>query len=360
MSVVDLAVDPLNPSVDWFNTLFETVGIDAAVASVTVKAIGTGQIGENVRFEFTYASNGDNAPESLVGKFPSASEASIATAKLLGHYKREVNFYKAFASLAKRIAPAPVFAEHDEATDKFVLMMQDMAPAQQGDQLKGCSVADAEKAMEAAAILHAAHWEDTSLDQHDWLQGTENAPPPPITPEMSQQLWLGFKQRYGDRLEDEDVEVGDIYAEALPRWSEGYEGPMALTHNDYRLDNMLFGGGDAAKTLAVVDWQTVGKGAPAIDVSYFIGAGLTRDERPAHEQHLLAHYHACLVREGVTSYSQADLFRDYCWWAFYGMSVAFGAAMLVEQTERGDEMFLTMLRRHAAQVRDNDALSYLG
>ena len=41
------------------------------------------------------------------------------------------------------------------------------------------------------------------------------------------------------------------------------------------------------------------------------------------------------------------------------MSVAFGAAMLVKQTERGDEMFLTMLRRHAAQARENDALNLL-
>jgi hypothetical protein len=37
----------------------------------------------------------------------------------------------------------------------------------------------------------------------------------------------------------------------------------------------------------------------------------------------------------------------------------YGAAMLVKQTERGDQMFLTMLRRHAAQARDNNALELL-
>ncbi|MGH1421678.1 MAG: phosphotransferase family protein [Hyphomonas sp.] len=359
MSAIDLSIDPLKPSADWFNVLFETVGISAKVERLTAKAIGTGQIGENVRFEFTYAGEAGDAPSSLVGKFPSTNEASLATAKLLGHYQREVLFYREFAAIAARIAPAPLYAEHDKETNRFVLVMQDMAPAQQGDQLSGCSVDDAERAMEAAAILHTAHWNDARLDKHDWLQGTENAPPPPITPEMSQELWVGFKQRYADRLDAEDVEVGDTFCDALPKWSEGYEGPMALVHNDYRLDNMLFGDAGAAKPLAVVDWQTVGKGAPAIDVAYFIGAGLTRDARPDHERHLLAHYHKCLTREGVTSYSLDDLYRDYCWFSFYGMSVAFGAAMLVEQTERGDEMFLTMLRRHAAQARDNNALALL-
>ncbi len=41
------------------------------------------------------------------------------------------------------------------------------------------------------------------------------------------------------------------------------------------------------------------------------------------------------------------------------MSVAFAAAMLVKQTERGDDMFLTMLRRHCAQIRDNNSLELL-
>lgn len=359
MSGIDLSIDPLNPSAQWFNTLFEKVGLPANVSSLTAKAIGTGQIGENVRFKFTYDGPSDGAPDTLVGKFPSSSEASLTTAAMLGHYQREVMFYKHFAPIAARIAPSPLYAEHDEETNRFVLMMQDMAPAQQGDQLSGCSVEDAERAMESAAILHAAHWGDAGLDKHNWLQGTVGAPPPPITAEITIQLWAGFKERYADRLDPEDVEVGDVYTAALTRWGDGYEGPMALVHNDYRLDNMLFGAPSAAKPLAVVDWQTVGKGAPAIDVAYFIGAGLTREARPVHEKHLLAHYHACLCREGVTSYGMDDLYRDYCWFSFYGMSVAFGAAMLVEQTERGDEMFLTMLRRHAAQARDNNALALL-
>lgn len=351
--------NPLELTPAWFNDLFDTIGIDAEVRGLTAKSIGTGQIGENVRFVFDYAHQGGEAPATLVGKFPSASEASLATAAMLGHYRREVMFYRTFPKVAGKITPAAYYTDYDPATNRFALIMEDMAPSEQGDQLKGCSVAEAELALAAAAVLHAAYWEDESLDQHDWLQGTAASPPPVLTTEQVAGLWTGFKQRYAAQLTSDVIEVGDAYAAALPRWGEAQLGPFALTHNDFRLDNMLFGKPGAPKPIALVDWQTAARGAPANDVAYFIGAGLTREERPKHEKALLRYYHARLVEAGVTGYGFDELYEHYRWYCFYGMSVAFGAAMLVKQTERGDEMFLTMLRRHAAQARDNDSLVLL-
>ena len=359
MSRPGLDADPLTLGAGWFNALFEEIGIDAEVKGLTAKSIGTGQIGENVRFVLDYNRKGSNAPDTLVGKFPSGSEASLMTAKLLGHYEREVHFYRTFPKVAGIITPKAFYTDYEPETNRFALIMEDMAPSEQGDQLRGCTVEEAEKALASAAVLHAAHWNDPALDTYAWLQGSDLAPPPALSPEQVVGLWYGFKDRYGERLSAEDIEVGDAYAAALPAWSDGYEGPHALTHNDFRLDNMLFGKGSAPKPLAIVDWQTAGKGAPAGDVAYFIGAGLTRDDRPKHEQALLRYYHACLQDQGVTDYAFEDLYRHYRWFSFYGMSVAFGAAMLVKQTERGDEMFLTMLRRHAAQARDNGALGLL-
>lgn len=354
-----LDADPHELGADWFNDLFAQIGIDADVKSLTAKSIGTGQIGENVRFVFDYARAGDGAPKSLVGKFPSGSEASLATAKMLGHYKREVSFYRTFPKVAGRITPSALYTDYDETTNRFALIMEDMAPSEQGDQLRGCSVDDARRALEAAAVLHAAYWDDPALDEYDWLQGTTAAPPPMITPEQVAALWYGFKDRYAAQLTPDLIEVGDAYAAVLPGWSEAKEGPYALIHNDYRLDNMLFGPQTAAKPLVVVDWQTAARGTPANDVAYFIGAGLTREDRPKYERDLLRHYHDKLVAEGVSDYSFEDLYQQYRWCSFYGISVAFAAAMLVKQTERGDEMFLTMLRRHCDQVRQNDALELL-
>lgn len=360
MSRPGLDTNPLELGPDWFNNLFSEIGIDAEVKSLTSKSIGTGQIGENVRFVFEYAKAGPDAPRSLVGKFPSGSEASLVTAKMLGHYKREVMFYRTFPKVAGRITPSALYTDYDEDTNRFALIMEDMAPSEQGDQLKGCGVDEARRALEAAAVLHAAYWNEPGLDEYDWLQGSSKAPPPALGSEQVAGLWAGFKERYAKHLSPENIEVGDAYALALTRgWGEQYSGPLALTHNDFRLDNMLFGPPTAKKPLVVVDWQTASRGAPANDVAYFIGAGLTRDERPKHEQSLLRFYHEKLMAEGVKDYSFEDLYEHYRWYSFYGISVAFGAAMLVKQTERGDEMFLTMLRRHCAQVRDNNSLELL-
>ena len=53
------------------------------------------------------------------------------------------------------------------------------------------------------------------------------------------------------------------------------------------------------------------------------------------------------VREGVRRQS------------FFGVMMAIVSSMLVERTERGDEMFMTMLARHAQHVLDSDALACL-
>ncbi len=356
-----LHADPEQLDAAWFSSLFARHGLSGRVRDIDRRVIGTGQIGTNIRFSFSFDSGGDpvTAPSSVVGKFPSDNEQSRATGRLLGHYRREVAFYTQFAPVAARIAPGTYFAEHDEETDGFALIMEDMAPALQGDQLTGCSFEEACRALNHAAVLHASHWNDPGLERFDWLQGSLSAPPDPITPEIVAGLWAGFKERYAEHLWPQAMAVGDVFAARIPEWSFSYRGPRCLTHGDYRLDNMLFGEPSNPRSLAVVDWQTVGVRGPALDVSYFIGAGLTRADRRRFERPLLEHYHASLVREGIRDYSFQQLYRDYRWFSFYGLSVAFGAAMLVERTERGDAMFLTMARRHIDQIIEHNALALL-
>ena len=119
---------------------------------------------------------------------------------------------------------------------------------------------------------------------------------------------------------------------------------------------MLFGEEGADRPLTVVDWQTVTWGPAMTDVAYFLGCALHDEHRRGHYDELLGAYHDALgpdapislvdVREGVRRQS------------FFGVMMAIVSSMLVEQTERGDQMFMVMLRRHCAHVLDTDALAH--
>jgi hypothetical protein len=91
------------------------------------------------------------------------------------------------------------------------------------------------------------------------------------------------------------------------------------------------------------------------DVAYFIGAGLTAEDRRAHEDTLVRDYHRGLRAAGVTGYGWDECWTDYRRGTFAGLMMAVAASMLVERTARGDEMVLTMAARHSRHVLDLDA-----
>jgi hypothetical protein len=109
--------------------------------------------------------------------------------------------------------------------------------------------------------------------------------------------------------------------------------------------------------VAVVDWQTVGVGPGALDVSYFLGAGLSVEDRRAHEEDLVLGYHEALLGLGVEGFDRERCWKDYRAFAFAGFHMAVLASMVVERTDRGDEMFLAMAGRHGRQILDLDSES---
>ena len=148
----------------WLTAVLQAGGVDAVVSDFSARGVGTGQIGDSVRFQLTYARGGETAPASLVGKFPAAGEESRATGIALGNYIREVRFYQQLAPKALIHTPRCYFTDVDEATSAFVLMMEDLAPAEQGDQLAGVTLDQARLVVVEAARLHASHWGDEGLD----------------------------------------------------------------------------------------------------------------------------------------------------------------------------------------------------
>ena len=349
-------VRPEGVTTDWLTRALKGRGIDATVGSFTMDVVGTGQLGETRRFNLAYVGTPPaDAPASLVGKFSSADKTAAESGKSFGLYKAEVMFYQELADRARIRTPKVYVAELDETND-FALLFEDLAPAKVGDQMRGCTVDQARLALKEAALLHATFWNDLELAKQPWLLVPEGAQAFYST-ELMEQAWAYVQKTYPGRLTAEVVNVCDRYVRNHAYWNRPRPLPKCFSHNDFRPDNMLFGGPDGR--VAIVDWQTSAFLGAGMDPAYFLGAIFDRETRRAQERGLLKGYYDDLVSLGVSGYSFDQLLRDYAHYSFAAIAVALTATMIVKRTDRGDDLFMHMITGAAHQALDNHALDDL-
>ena len=131
---------------------------------------------------------------------------------------------------------------------------------------------------------------------------------------------------------------------------------MTLVQGDLRLDNILFV--DKNNRAILLDWQTAAVGLPLNDVAYCISTSFKNPkDRAEAEKNLVKDYHAQL--EVNESYSFEEAWNDYRRGSFVGFLMAVMSAMIVERTERGDEMFAVMAERSGWQALHLDAVSFI-
>ncbi|MDP9166436.1 MAG: ecdysteroid 22-kinase family protein [Actinomycetota bacterium] len=350
---LDLVDRPSDLTAAW---LTSSIGA-GRVSRFAYDRIGTGQMSECYRVALTYA-DGERGPASVVLKCAAADPSSRQTGLVMGLYEREVRFY---TDIAPRIndqgsVVAPCHhAAYDPATGAFDLLLGDAAPAVVGDEIGGATVEQATMALTRLGWLHGPLLDDAALAGAEWLNRES-----PLNQVLMAALYAGFLERYRDDVAPEHRDVCDrlvasfddyLAAEAAP------ERPRGLIHGDYRLDNMLFGQDGAERALTVVDWQTVTWGPALTDVSYFLGCALPVPARREHSDALVRAYHHALGPDAALSLEDVrDGVRRQ---SFFGVMMAIVSPMLVERTERGDRMFMTMIERHCTHVIDTDALATL-
>jgi hypothetical protein len=349
---------PAEVDAAWLTAVLAERGLltgGGRVVEVVPTPVGTGQMADTVRFALTYAPAGAG-PATVVGKFTSGDAQSHATGRIMRAYEVEVRFY---AEVAPRVAvrhPRLLYAAVDAEEAWFTLLLEDVVGASQGDELAGCDATTAAAAVRQMAGLHGPCWEAPDLAASPWVnRATPDSDA--FTASIVTGVFPGFLDRYGDRLAPAHVALLEDFLPRLGGWMARPHGPRTVVHADFRLDNMLFTPGDPAPV--VVDYQTIGWGCGAYDLAYFVGGSLEPEVRRAHVDELLAGYHEALGEHGVTGYPLDELRADYRRECFGGLMMAVGASMMVKQTPRGDEMFLTNTRRHAQQAIDLDALADL-
>ena len=353
---IELVSSPDHVTARWLTEVLRAAGVldDGQVTGVERASVGTGQVGDSVRFSLTY--EGDAGPPTVVGKFPAADGTSRQAAAVTRTYEVETRFYQQLRDRVAITTPRAYAALLDPATNEFVLVMNDLAPAEQGDQVAGCAVDAAALAMTEAARLHAPVWDDATLTDMAWLDRSSDESRAFYVQLMST-MYAGFLDRYGDRVDADAVDAGNALMERLGDYLAPRPGPLTAAHGDFRLDNMLFSPDGA--TLTTVDWQTVSLAPGVTDVSYFLGTSLTPELRAVHEHDMVRRYHDDLVSGGVVDYPFERAWTDYRRYAFSGFLMAVLASMLVGQTDRGDEMFMAMANRSGRMAIDLDTLSLL-
>ena len=347
---------PADVDADYLSEVLQHAGHDVRVSRFRAENVGTGQVGQNVRFSLEYDGSASDAPASIVGKFASDDPVSRQTGIALNNYLKEVCFYRELNPTLDVQTPEVLFTDINPQSHDFVLFMEDLAPAEQGDQLAACDLAAAQLGITEIAKLHGPRWADESLWTIDWLRSPDPGDDTQTVGSLYNDLLPGYEDRYAERLPERYLALGRALGERFESYAQPPGGASTVVHGDFRLDNLMFGG---RYPLAVVDWQSPVIGNPGQDLAYFVGTSLDPAVRREADNDLVAAYH-----EQLTAYSGVDLTLDDCreryrHYAFAGWVMAVIASMIVGQTERGDDMFMAMATRSAQMALDLDSLDAL-
>lgn len=350
-ATVPIPGKPTDITPEWLSAV---LGTDVRTAETT--PIGTGQTGATYRVSVTYTDENPGFPDTFAVKLPSQDD-TVRDRVAIG-YRSEHAFYTTVAGHVQ--IPVPLCHHCEIAADgaDFVVLLADMAPAVQGDQIPGCTQAEATLAVRALAALHGPTWCDPRWTN---FPGIVMPKPEPAAAngfgdiaKMATDITL---ERLGERMSGENRDTMRAAMSVVTPWLLAAPDRFAVLHGDYRLDNMLF---DPDGTrITVVDWQTLGSGLPTRDLSYFTATSLSPEVRAAAEAELVDEYHQALQVHGVAGYDRESCWYDYRLGMLQAPLITVLGCAFATSTERGDDMMVVMAERGCQAIRELGTLELI-
>jgi hypothetical protein len=318
----------------------------ARIAEVKCEPLGEGEgfVGQLARLHLrTLGGTAGAAPARVIAKLPTTNANNRATGEMLGVYEREILFYRELAPEVGYRTARLYHAEMDEnpaskygpaivrfidrlpvwlirllmgvfhflarfSGRRYVLLLEDLAPAKLGDQVAGRDAPACAAVVRAMARAQAPFWRGGRLDDRYWVQRLD------LGLRVYHQMFRGsreaFEQRFAATLGSHGRSLLDWLDANAPALLAALhaQAPRTLVHGDFRLDNMFF---DDLEAPLLVDWQGVASGPGVHDLAYFLCGTLPPHTSPAEELDLVRAYHATLVAAGVTDYAFDTCLRDY-------------------------------------------------
>lgn len=359
------SLDDLTP--EWFTEALRAGGIlrpEEAVAEAKAALFGTGQFGLVARAELTYEGGHEAAsgPASVIVKLPSTDPGSRGLGIAIGAYEGEVRFYQELAPRSSARLPKAYWTDFEPGTGRMTLVLADLTDDHQvGDMIAGSSPAQNRAALSSLAQLQADLWDAPDLRDLAWLSA----------PARTQMLFDGvaaavepFLARFGPRLTPDAIALIEKLAPLGATYpARAWQGPLVVTHGDFRLDNVMFapaGTADADDLAAtIIDWQSLRLGPPGIDVAIWLATSMDAADRRAQHDDLLRGWHEALLAGGVTGFSYADATASVAAGSLWSFLLGVPMSLALQQSERGDAMFAALVARSADLVADLGAESVL-
>lgn len=316
---------------------------------------GVGMLTNLHRLHLDYAPGAAPGPATLIAKRPSAIPQVLQIARAWGLYEREVLFYRDIASAVSLRVPKAYVTQFDPQTHDFALVLEDLAPAVDGNQITGLPLEYAKLALDALADLHAGWWNRSELAAIAATIQPFGEGPWAGTGARLAAAWPAFKPFLDGRASPALIRVGERMSASIERlMADLATPPRTLCHGDFRADNLMFSQGEGGPALATIDWQVALQARGAVDVSQLLSISVTTDLRRAHEPGLLRGYHSRLVAAGVQDYGYDAFFDDYRRGLLIGFFYVIQSGSANDLTHpRAQALFDSAVRRLDAVVQDH-------
>ena len=309
-----------------------------------------------LRVRVRYAAGADGGlPDVLFIKTSLTRQMLVADPHM---YLTEVYFYNRIRSGIAFETPAVYACEIDEATNRFAVVIEDIAQrsARFPGALSGLTGAELMPLMSTVAALHAANWGHSDLEsRYPWLESSTKGKTATwwTSDEGRQNFAIELREDYKLAAVDPERNRVDRMWEAFARLQTVSDAePRTVVHGDVHIANAY----QLPDGFGLLDWQLMRIANWANDVSYPIVTALDVEERRASERDLLGHYLAELTARGVQAPSWDDAWLAYRQQALWGV-VTWTITPTAMYTR---ELLDALIRRAVTAVDDLDTYASLG
>lgn len=296
---------------DWLNEVLEAGGHLSGhrVRSVEARDLGTpGQTAEVSRLTLEYDSDDGALPRRMVAKYRSRNEDLIRVViDVYQQYWREASFYTEFGKPGIA-APDAYCALHDPETQDFVLLLQDLAPAESPSW--ATSSDQVALATSHLPAFHAKWWNDDDLRGKEWLVQFDNAAFFGAAAAAAVRAAPLMREHFGDGLEHTISALQTLQDRLEPLLGFLGSRPFTLVHGDYHGKQLFFPTAEGGE-FAVIDWQFPYVAQGPWDFARIVSLGQSIDARKERESDLMKDYRRGLEEYGIEGYARSDFENDW-------------------------------------------------